>query len=149
MVLLDVSPGMIMSTYGQVLTPISNVPIGAVVLLLLFLFLKIRGTQNKNRSLSTRVKLSHMDPLGCTVFLAAVCCLLLALQWGGQSRPWKSWTIIGLFIGSGLLFCVFGLVQWILGERATIPLRILRYRSILTGAAVLFFLGASTYVVRY
>ncbi len=130
-------------------TSLSNVPIGALVLVLLFLFLRVRGTRNRNRNLSTKVKLGHMDPFGCIIFLAAVCCLLLALQWGGQSRPWKSQTIIGLFIGSGLLFCVFGFTQWQLGEKATIPLRILRYRSIVTGAGVLFFLGASTYVVRY
>ncbi|KAI9878025.1 MAG: hypothetical protein M1830_002145 [Pleopsidium flavum] len=123
-----------------------NVPIGAVVLVLLFLFLKIKGTDNENRMLPIKAKLNHMDPLGCLVFIAAVCCILLALQWGGQSKPWNSSTVIGLFVGFGLLSCVFGYIQWKLGERATIPLRILRQRSILTGAGVLFFLGASTYV---
>lgn len=93
------------------------------------------------------LKLKHTDPLGCFCFVAAVCCLLLALQWGGQSRPWNSSTIIGLLVGFGLLSCVFGYIQWKLGERATIPLRILRQRSILTGSGTLFFLGASTYVV--
>jgi fatty acid desaturase len=92
-------------------------------------------------------KLQHMDPIGCSVFIAAVCCLLLALQWGGQTKPWRSPTIIGLLVGGAALFCLFGIIQWKLGEKATIPLRILRYRSIYTSAGVLFFLGASTYVV--
>lgn len=82
------------------------------------------------------------------MFIGAICCLLLALQWGGQTRPWNSSTIIGLLVGFGLLSCVFGYLQWKLGERATIPLRVLRQRSILTGSGVLFFLGASTYVVN-
>ncbi|KAI4244003.1 MAG: hypothetical protein L6R40_003214 [Gallowayella cf. fulva] len=33
----------------------------------------------------------------------AITCLVLALQWGGQSMPWKSSTVIGLFAGSGIL----------------------------------------------
>lgn len=118
-----------------------------MVLVLLFLFLKIRGTENENRMLPIMAKLNHTDPLGCLVFIGAVCCFLLALQWGGQFRQWNSSTIIGLLVGSGLLSCVFGYLQWELGERATIPLRVLRQRSILAGSGVLFFLGASTYVV--
>ena len=113
------------------------------------MFLKIHGTENGNRRLSIKVKLGHMDPLGCSLFVAAVCCLLLALQWGGQSKPWSSSTIVGLFVGSLSLFVLFGYVQWKLGERATVPVRVLRKRSIITGAGVLFFLGASTYVVVF
>lgn len=115
---------------------------------LLFLFLKVKGTDNANRRLPLKQKFHHMDPVGCLVFIAAICCLLLALQWGGQSKPWRSATVIGLFIGFGLLSCAFGHIQWRLGDRATIPLRVLRQRSMCVGALVLFFLGASTYVVR-
>ena len=122
-------------------------PIGAIVLVLLYIFLKIDGTDNEKRRLAFKAKLSHMDPVGCTVFIAAVCCILLALQWGGQSRSWKSATIIGLFLGFGLLMFLFFAIQLKLGEKATIPLRVLRQRSILGSAGVLFFLGASTYVV--
>ena len=115
--------------------------------MLLFVFLQIDDTDSQTRKLPLRRKLDHMDPLGCVLFIAAICCLLLALQWGGQSRPWKSATIIGLLVGSGLLFSVFLYIQAKLGDRATIPLRVLRQRSILAGAGVLLFLGATTYVV--
>lgn len=88
-----------------------------------------------------------MDPLGCLVFIGAVCCLLLALQWGGQSKPWSSSTVIGLLVGFVALSGLFGYLQWRRQDRALIPLRVLRQRSIFTGAMVLFFLGASTYLV--
>lgn len=122
-------------------------PIGAVVLLLLFIFLRIQGTDNANRQLSLKAKLSHMDPVGSIVFISAVCCVLLALQWGGQTKQWQSPTIVGLLVGFVLLFCLFALIQWKLKEKATIPLRVLRQRSIIASAGVLFFLGASLYVV--
>lgn len=61
--------------------------------------------------------------------------------------PWGSSTIIGLFVGAGLLAAVFGYLQVRLGDRATIPIRILKQRSILTGGGVLFFTGAACYVV--
>lgn len=122
-------------------------PLGAIVLLLLFFFLRTNDTDNQTRKLPLKVKLGHMDPLGCAVFIAAICCLLVALQVGGQSQSWKSPAVIGLLIGFGLLILLFFYIQAKLGEKATIPLRVLRVRSILAGSGVLFFLGATIYVV--
>lgn len=124
-----------------------NLPIGVVVLVVLSIFLKLKGVENANRRLSLKKKLESMDPLGCFVFIGAVCCLLLALQWGGQSKPWSSSTVIGLIVGFAALFGLFGYLQWRRQDRALIPTRVLRQRSIFTSAMVLFFLGASTYLV--
>lgn len=124
-----------------------NLPIGALVLVVLSIFLKFKGAESENRKLSLKLKLDSMDPLGCFVFIGAVCCLLLALQWGGQSKPWSSSTVIGLIVGFVALFGLFGYLQWRRQDRALIPPRVLRRRSIFTGAMVLFFLGASTYLV--
>lgn len=88
-----------------------------------------------------------MDFLGCALFLAAVCCLLLALQWGGQTKPWSSSTVIGLLVGSAALALVFIFIQWKRQERALITLRVFCRRSVFTSAMVLFFLGGSTYLV--
>ena len=122
-------------------------PLGAIVLLLLFFFLRIHDTDNQTRKLPLKVKLGHTDPLGCIVFIAAICCLLVALQLGGQSQFWKSAAVISLLVGFGLLILLFFYVQAKLGEKATIPLRVLRTRSILAGSGTLFFLGATVYVV--
>lgn len=127
-------------------TKYRNLPIGAVVLILLSLFLRIKGTENEDRKLSFPRRLANMDPVECFVFIGAVFCLPLALQWGGQSEPWRSSTVIGLLVGCFALGCP-SVLQWRRQDAALIPLRVFQKRSIFTGAMVLFFLGASTYLV--
>ena len=123
----------------------SNLPLGGVVLAMAFVFLRIRKVAS--RTLTLRQKVANMDPIGCIVFISSMCCLLLALQWGGQTKPWDSPAIIILFIASGLLLVVFGALQWWLGERALIPLRVLGRRNIIATAGMLFFIGGSTFLV--
>jgi hypothetical protein len=124
-----------------------NLPVGGVVLVLVLAFLRVPGRRDKNRTLAWRNKLRHLDPLGCVTFLGAITCLLLALQWGGQTKPWSSATVIGLLVGSVPLIALFCYIQWRLKEEATIPLRILAKRSTWTSAIGLFFLGAVIYSV--
>lgn len=100
-----------------------------------------------NQNLPLSQKMKHMDFLGTITFLGAVCCLVLALQLGGQEVPWRSAKPIGLFLGSGLLIIVFCFLQWQRGEYAIIPVRVFRKRSIYMGALVLFFLGMTTFTV--
>lgn len=58
----------------------------------------------KTEAVSIMSKLKHMDALECFCFVAAVCCLLLVLQWGGQPRLWNSSTILGPLVGFCLLY---------------------------------------------
>lgn len=118
-----------------------------MALILLWIFLKVKGTQNEHRRASLRKKLDSMDPLSCVIFVATICCLLLALQWGGQTKPWNSPTVIALLVLFVLFASLFSFLLWRREDRALIPFRILKKRSIWTGAIVLFFLGASNYVV--
>lgn len=153
MVLLDVShlnlPSNYLPSNRLMTTKHRNLPIGALVLILLSLFLRIKGKENESRKLPFKQKLANTDPVGCFVFIGAVCCLLLALQWGGQSKPWRSSMVIGLLVGFIALGCLFVYLQWRRQDRALISLRVFRKRSIFTGAMVLFFLGASTYLVFF
>lgn len=86
--------------------------------------------------------------MGTVLFLGAMCCMIFALQLGGQTVPWNSSVIVGLFVGFGILLVAFSFVQWTRGENALIPLRVLRQRSILMGNFYLFFIGMLTGVVR-
>lgn len=92
-------------------------------------------------------KLKQMDFLGATLLIAAVSCLLLALQWGGATYAWGSSMVIGLFVGAGMLLTTFILLQLYLGENSTIPPRIFRQRSVLMGSCYIFFLNMSNYIV--
>ena len=128
------------------IAPCRNVPIGSFTLLSILVFLKLNIAKEGPRRLPLKEKLQYMDALGTILFVGGICCLLLALQWGGQTKPWRSSQIIGLFVGSGLLLIGFAYVQWRRGEAAIIPLRVLRQRSILMGACFLFFLGMASIV---
>lgn len=115
---------------------------------MILLFVRIRQSSNQvDRSLPLKTKLGNLDFLGTVLFLGAICCLLLVLQWGGQTYPWSDSKCIGLFVGFGLLTVLFCVWQWYRGDRAIIPFRILRKRSIWMGALVLCFLGMSSLVV--
>ena len=80
-----------------------NIPVGAVAVLIVFIFLKLEDTDNTDRKLSVKKKLQHLDPFGVCLLLGSVCCIVLALQWGGSKFLWRSAKIISLFIGYGLL----------------------------------------------
>ncbi|KAF7854226.1 hypothetical protein EAF04_010523 [Stromatinia cepivora] len=124
-----------------------NVPIGAVVLGVVILFLNIR-TQD-NAALPFKTKLKYFDGVGTLTFIGAICCLLLALQWGGQTLPWKSARMIGLFIGFGLLTCFFIFWQIHMGDYAIVPLRIFKQRSSSMVMCILFFVGMAMTTLSY
>lgn len=119
------------------------------VFVIVLIFLKLQGLKNEDRSLSIKVKLLHMDLFGALMLISAICCLLLALQWGGSNSPWNSSKIIGLFVGFGLLIILFILVEWRLEEKATVPLRFLKQRSLLMSASFGFLVYASNYIVSF
>lgn len=81
-----------------------------------------------------------MDFVGATFIISSVICILLALQWAGSKKAWNSPTIIGLIIGFVILLAVFCIIQWKLGEKATIPPRIFFQRTIFGGAWYFFFM---------
>ena len=126
----------------------SNLPCGAATLLLVFLSFNLRVRNVKNK-LAFSDKAKSMDPIGVLLLLGAVCCLLLVLQEGGTSWPWKTGKTIGLLVVSIVLLVVFGLVQSALGDRATVPLRILKDRTVLAGSLFLAISNASSYVVGF
>jgi len=95
-----------------------------------------------------REKILKIDLFGTAVFVGAVCCVLLALQFGGQEYPWASATVIGLLVGGGLLLIIFGFLQWKGGEDALLPLRVLKQRSICAAFCSLALLGSANIVVR-
>ncbi|KAH8704633.1 major facilitator superfamily domain-containing protein [Phaeosphaeriaceae sp. PMI808] len=63
---------------------------------------------------------------------------------GGYKIAWNSSKAIGLLVGFVVLMVVFCILQLRRGKYATIPLRVMKQRSIYTGALVLFFLGLSS-----
>lgn len=111
-----------------------NLPFGAVVFVLLFVFLQIPPGMLERETTTWKEKVTRMDPVGTFFFLPCVICLLLALQWGGVTYNWSNARIIVLLILAGVLFVVFAVVQRWKGDNATVPARIYVNRSILAGS---------------
>lgn len=154
MVFLDVSHDHLLLLRIKGYTTVShifefrNAPIGAVVLVVVIIFLDLGNSNTENAALPLKTKLKYVDGVGTVAFIGAITCLLLALQWGGQSLPWSSSKIIGLFVGFGCLGIIFIVMQWKRGEYATIPLRVIRQRTVAMIICLLFFVGLTITVVR-
>lgn len=127
-----------------------NVPAGALVILVVFFFVPFAKSHNDTtRELPLSQKLRRLDAVGTVLFLGLITSLLLVITWGGQQYAWNDSRIIGLFVGFGLLLLTFCYWNWKQGERALIPLRVLRKRSICMGAITLFAYGIILYVYGY
>ncbi|KAI5861439.1 major facilitator superfamily domain-containing protein [Durotheca rogersii] len=128
----------------------TNVPAGAVVMIIVFFFVPVAKSANSaNQSLPIREKLRRMDTPGLILFLGGITSLLLALTWGGQTYPWRDSRIIGLFVGFGLITILF--CYWLVrqGDLALIPLRVLKKRSIYMGSITLTGFGTLNVVYGY
>ena len=79
---------------------------------------------------SFKKKLWQLDPLGTICFLPGICCILLALQWGGNKYPWNDGVIIALFVVGTLLVITFVCIQIWLQDGATVPPRIIKKRTV-------------------
>ncbi|KAI4134960.1 MAG: hypothetical protein LQ341_005943, partial [Variospora aurantia] len=110
-----------------------NVPVGVVVAIVILFFLHLEGISNVERRLPLLRKLRHLDPVRVCLLIASVCCLVLALQWGGFTEPRRSPKIIGILIGSELMGIAFFVYEWKIGDNAMLPLRVFGQRSVLMG----------------
>ena len=108
-----------------------NLPIGAVVMTVLIFILHTPKSKNTD---TIKQQMWKLDPFGTLVFLPGIVCLLLPLQWGGTTYPWSNGRIIALFILAAILIGIFIYIQFRMGERATVPIRIISQRSIASGA---------------
>lgn len=124
-----------------------NLPIGGVAMVILFFILQIPGARNANTP--WREQVSQLDPIGTVFFISSIVCLLLALQWGGSTYPWKDGRIIALLVLFAVLISVFIAIQHWKQETATVPPRIFRKRSIAAGMWSQFCVGSSMLTMVY
>ncbi|KAJ7645389.1 MFS transporter [Mycena rosella] len=127
-----------------------NLPIGAVTLLVMVFFFKMpKSADRKAQTISVAERINQFDPWGTLLFIPAIVCLLLALQWGGSKYPWKNGRIIGLFVVFGVLIIGFIVVQLWKQENATVPPRIFKARSIWSGAWFSLCLGSGFFILVF
>lgn len=125
-----------------------NLPFGAITAAFIIPFFKIkRRTAKVNATLFEQIK--KFDLEGSALFLPAIICLLLALQWGGSKYEWKNGRIIALLVIAVLLIIGFLAVQVWKQEDATVPPRVFKNRNVWGSAVFLAMLGAAFFVMVY
>ncbi|KAM0304172.1 hypothetical protein ACHAPM_002245 [Fusarium culmorum] len=111
-----------------------NIPLGVLCLILTWYGVHESSHHRENAPVLTlKEKLKKIDFLGTLIAVPAVTCLLMALQWGGTKFGWGSWQIILPLVFCALLFTAFGYLQYRQGDKALLPPRILKQRSIIAG----------------
>lgn len=125
-----------------------NLPIGGMAALIIFLFFHTPSSAKPVQA-PLREKIIQMDLLGVALVMGAVISYILALQYGGQTYPWNSSVVVGLLVGFGVIALVF--VGWEIfrAERAMIPPRLLKDKTILLACVFIFFFAASYFVEIY
>jgi hypothetical protein len=125
-----------------------SLPVGGVSILTVLLVLHI-ARDDKLAGKSVFQRFGELDLIGASILVPGIVCLLLAVQWGGSTYPWNNSRIIGLFVGAGLLLVLFAYSQLRLGERATIPPRLLKQRTVASAATFVFLFGAGIFTIMY
>ena len=125
-----------------------NLPIGGAGAAIIF-FTFVAPDAAKPTAASLKEKLLQMDPVGTFTIMAAVVCYLLALQWGGVTKPWTDSTVIGTLVGFVLLLIVFIINEYLMGERALLQGRLLKSRIIMVATLYVIFLAGSFFVFLY
>jgi hypothetical protein len=82
------------------------------------------------------------------VLAPGIICLLLGLQWGGTKYPWKDSRVLALLVVGPVLLLAFFCIQAI-QENGTIPLRILRQRSMASGVVISLGLGPALIIPTF
>ncbi|TVY38445.1 Aspyridones efflux protein [Lachnellula occidentalis] len=125
-----------------------NLPIGAITVIVILIFF-----QNPERAaisnLGWKARLQEFDIYGTIVFMPAIVCLLLALQWGGTKYPWSDGKIIGLFVAFGVLIIIFIGIQFWKGDSGTIPPRMMMKRSMWAASWFSFTMGSFFLLLIY
>jgi F0F1-type ATP synthase assembly protein I len=69
-------------------------------------------------------KMLQMDFIGAALMMGLIISFILALQYGGQTHPWKSSIVIGLLVGCFAILVVFVAWEIYQKERAMIVPRL-------------------------
>ena len=105
-----------------------NLPFGGVSLVVVFFF--FANPERKYSHVPVRERLKNIDMVGALFLICAIVSLLLALQWGGFTYAWSDSRVWGTLLSFGLLIAVFVAIQFYQKDRATIPFRVFKQRTI-------------------
>ena len=121
-----------------------NLPFGAIAFALVFFFFKPLLSR---RVESVIMRIRRLDLIGCIIFVPAIFMLLFALERGQD--VWNTPTIIGLFVGSGVMLILFVAWEGQKGNAAMIPRSVVARRTVVFAVLFAFCHTGSLMVTSY
>ncbi|KAF9870609.1 hypothetical protein CkaCkLH20_11915 [Colletotrichum karsti] len=92
-------------------------------------------SKNPRPGVPLKTRLREFDYAGMLLLMSCLVCLIMAINFGGLTYPWKSGQIIGLFVAAGVLFLLLafqqGLTLFVTLPRRLIPVQLIRSPLIL------------------
>ncbi|ENH68229.1 Putative HC-toxin efflux carrier TOXA [Fusarium oxysporum f. sp. cubense race 1] len=125
-----------------------NLPIGGLSALIIMFFFRT-PPQGKPAVASWTEKLLQMDFVGVALVMGAIIAYILALQYGGQTHPWKSGVVVGLLVGFVLITIAFAVWEYTQGDRAMLAPGLIRDRHIWTSSALALLLAGPYFLAIY
>ncbi|KAF9580317.1 hypothetical protein BGW38_003086 [Lunasporangiospora selenospora] len=115
-----------------------NLPIGALAMFLLTVFLHM----NRRKNVPLHTTLKSLDYTGIFLMVGSIIMILLGLNWGADAKyPWNSPAVLCLIIIGVVVGAVFILNEWKVAKRPIIPLRLFGTISIALTYLNVFILG--------
>ncbi|GAA5879940.1 hypothetical protein JCM3774_005685 [Rhodotorula dairenensis] len=130
-----------------------NLPVGGVTLVIASIMLKpalpLGADPTKRSTRDILHQTLRMDWVGATLVLGAVTCLVLALQWGGNQKPWNDGAVIACFVVAGVT--AIAIVFWVrwMGDRALVPPKIFKSISVYAICGSAFFTRCALLMFTY
>ncbi|APA13812.1 hypothetical protein SS1G_13906 [Sclerotinia sclerotiorum 1980 UF-70] len=124
-----------------------NLPVGGVTILAMIVFFNPKNNMITKISFGSRVL--ELDIIGNFLLLGACVMLFIAFQYTEEGSSWSSSKVIGLLVGFSVTIVVFGLWLWYQGDKALIPLDILKQRSVLASCLFSFFIYSALIIHSY
>ncbi|PKX89225.1 MDR family MFS transporter [Aspergillus novofumigatus IBT 16806] len=125
-----------------------NLPVGGLIIGLLLLFLRI-PKHIKSVPATWKEIILALDIPGFCLLLVSLVCLTLALQWGGQTKPWNHGSVIATLVLWIVLSIAFFVTEWLQGPRAMAPFSILKQRTAWSNALFCLVSYAALYQVMF
>ncbi|ATY62230.1 sulfate permease 2 [Cordyceps militaris] len=126
-----------------------NLPIGGVTFLVILFLVQIPAESTTTTTRSLGGFLSRFDLVGTLIFIPTILCLLLALQWGGVEYAWDDWRLVVLLSFFSSLLVLWVVSQYLQGATATVPLAMIRQRSLAGGVLFVFCYFAAFFIITY
>ncbi|KAJ1964012.1 hypothetical protein IWQ62_003054 [Dispira parvispora] len=121
-----------------------NLPIGAVAIVIVLLFLRIPHQRSSLWS-----KLGRIDYLGTGTLVAGVVFLLLGLMWGGNTYPWSDVRIITFLSLAAALLVAFVIVELKVSKEPVIPMYLFANRNTTLCFSSTFCMGMAIFGTLY